>query len=263
MKGPIPERHYHQFVDYVRPFMGRAETKDDPLFYRRNLELKLSHSLRVAAHCRSIAEAERLTENDQEAATITGLYHDIGRFEQFIRHATFLDARSVNHATLGAEILTKGPFLSGLDPDTAAAIIAAVQHHNVQDLPVDLAPRHALLGRIVRDADKLDILDIFCDYLDHRHVDRNEAMELGLPDTPGYTPEVAELVLAGRTIPHAIRRVYNDVKLCYAAWVFDLNFAESLAILNKKGIIDRIFSHLPADTTMRQVQNRIGGHCAE
>lgn len=257
MKGPIPEHHYRLFIEYVRPYLERAEILDEPLFYRRNLELKLSHSLRVASLCRDIAGAATLPIDDQEAAAITGLYHDIGRFEQFIHHATFLDARSVNHAVLGADILAKGTFLAGLDPDTAAAIITAVRYHNARELPGDLPNRHTLFGRIVRDADKLDILDIFCDYLDHRHVDRNEAMELGLPDTPGYTPEVAALVLAGKTIPHAIRRVYNDVKLCYAAWVFDMNFAASLDILNKKGTIDRIFSHLPDDATIRDIRNRI------
>ena len=36
---------------------------------------------------------------------LTGLLHDVGRFEQLRRYGTFIDAQSIDHAEFGADRL--------------------------------------------------------------------------------------------------------------------------------------------------------------
>mgnify|MGYP000398611567 CR=1 FL=1 len=61
-------------------------------------------------HSRNVAHAAELIAGrcdkmDSDKAFVCGLLHDIGRFEQLRRWDTFSDARSTNHAKLGAEVL--------------------------------------------------------------------------------------------------------------------------------------------------------------
>ena len=50
-----------------------------------------------------------MSKEDIDLAWLTGLLHDIGRFEQVRRYGTFNDAKSIDHGKLGVEIL----FLEG------------------------------------------------------------------------------------------------------------------------------------------------------
>ena len=69
------------------------------------IRLKIDHTYRVADLCERIAGSLSLSEEMTEISWICGMLHDIGRFEQVQRFHTFLDAESVDHAKLGAEIL--------------------------------------------------------------------------------------------------------------------------------------------------------------
>lgn len=84
-----------------------------------------------------------------------------GRFEQVQRFHTFLDAESVDHAKLGAEILFGEEqlirrFLEETKWDEQ--IRDAIYWHSAYQLPENL--KEDLFCRILRDADKLDILRV-------------------------------------------------------------------------------------------------------
>lgn len=71
------------------------------------IKLKYDHTYRVAEMCDAITATLDMTPEDRDIAWLTGMLHDIGRFEQLRRYHTFQDRQSVNHAALSADILLR------------------------------------------------------------------------------------------------------------------------------------------------------------
>ena len=175
----------------LRAFSDYVEAYDS---CNQRITLKIEHSKRVAGLCERIAESNGLKQDDLDLAWTIGLLHDMGRFEQLRRWGTFSDARSTNHAKLGAEVLFSQPagmppfevpessggrasrrnpgiaLFAGLPPGKVRMrdfvegskedqlIRAAIASHGDYRLPDDLPDRTRRFCNIVRDADKLDIL---------------------------------------------------------------------------------------------------------
>ena len=85
------------FQDYVKDYNIEDE----------KIRLKVEHTYRVCELCERIAEESGFTEDEVEIAWLTGLLHDVGRFEQVRIYGTFIDADSIDHAQFGADILFK------------------------------------------------------------------------------------------------------------------------------------------------------------
>ena len=60
---------------------------------------------------KKIAEELKLSEEEIKLATLIGLLHDIGRFEQYTKWKTFSDRISTNHGVLGSKILEEKNFI--------------------------------------------------------------------------------------------------------------------------------------------------------
>ena len=131
------------------------------------VRLKIDHTYRVAELCERIARSEGMEEADIELAWLLGMLHDVGRFEQLRRYGTFIDAESIDHAQLGADILfgegdsKEGKirdYVQGTEEDIL--IETAIRVHNRYRVPEDLPARTEKLSHILRDADKIDILKV-------------------------------------------------------------------------------------------------------
>ena len=72
---------------------------------RDMIRLKIEHTYRVCGLCQQIARSLELPEEEVDIAWLTGLLHDVGRFEQQRVYGTFTDADSIDHAKYGARIL--------------------------------------------------------------------------------------------------------------------------------------------------------------
>ena len=59
------------------------------------IALKIAHTYRVADNCEQIAVSIGLSKEDVEFAWLSGMLHDVGRFEQVKRYNTFIDSESV------------------------------------------------------------------------------------------------------------------------------------------------------------------------
>lgn len=107
-----------------------------------------------------------MSEYEQKLAWLLGMLHDVGRFEQLRRFHTFVDAQSVDHAALGADILFHEghirDYVQEADEDTL--IETAVRWHSAYRLPEDLDERTRKFANILRDADKIDILKVNVDF---------------------------------------------------------------------------------------------------
>ncbi len=89
------EKIINRFIEYTSDY-----DLSDP-----KIKLKYDHTFRVANLCERIAKGNQLSEDDCALAWLTGMLHDIGRFEQVRRYGTFADNKSIDHAQFGADLL--------------------------------------------------------------------------------------------------------------------------------------------------------------
>lgn len=202
------------------------------------IRLKIAHTYRVAGLCERIARAEGMSEEDVGLAWLLGMLHDVGRFEQLRRYGTFLDARSVNHAALGADILfSDGKIREYLaDAQEDVRIETAIRLHNVYRLPEKLDARTKRLANVLRDADKIDIL----------RVNVEVPMEEILDVTTGQlrccevSGEVMESFFTHSATLWSIRRTAADHVVGYISLVFELVFPESFRITQEQGYLNSL-----------------------
>ena len=108
------ERVKNTFAEYTSGYNAT-----DP-----KIKLKIDHTYRVAELCELIARDLKLDEYETDVAWLTGMLHDVGRFEQIKRYNTFNDAQSVDHANFGARNYEK--VRSAVHTDIAFALCCGV-----------------------------------------------------------------------------------------------------------------------------------------
>src|SRR5690554_6538766 len=102
---------YERCKDVFEQFVDNYDRDND------KISLKYFHTLRVADFCEKIAESLNLSKEDIAIAKLTGLLHDIGRFEQVKIYDTYNDLVSVDHAFLSFKILEKNDYINNYIED--------------------------------------------------------------------------------------------------------------------------------------------------
>ena len=212
---------------------------------QRNIAIKREHTHQVCLNAVRIAEELRLDQQEIRLAEAVALFHDVGRFSQYQQYKTFDDSISVNHAVLGAKLLVGHDVLQDLPKHDQDIIVRSVTLHNVFSLPNGLDEKSLLFARLVRDADKLDILRVVIEYFRQDEGDRAEAVALGLPDLPGYSQAVLACLARGELARKDALTNQNDFKLLQLAWLYDLNFTCSLRMVEERGYIRMLAEMLP------------------
>lgn len=233
---------------------------------QKNIDLKIRHTSRVCGIIVRIAEGQSLGASETMMAETAALFHDIGRFEQYMQYRTFRDSISVNHGRLGADVLMKEHVLEGLPEEEESAVLNAVRFHNSFALPSLDRPEDLRLLQMVRDADKLDIWRIFLGFYEGDRSDIASEAGLGLPDLAEYSAEVISNIEQGKTASMQHLRTLTDFKLMLMSWVYDLNFIPSFRMLEEKDYLNRLASLVPetAETAriraslLRHVEERLG-----
>jgi len=70
-----------------------------------NIFRKFIHSFEVARNCFALGCSKNLKQNDLYLCYLLGLFHDIGRFEQWTIFQTYDDNKSVDHGDLSEKII--------------------------------------------------------------------------------------------------------------------------------------------------------------
>ncbi|MGD9018122.1 MAG: HD domain-containing protein [Desulfobacterales bacterium] len=243
------------FLRYASAFIANGETKD-PAPYT----LKRDHSLRVCGLSIRLGRSLDLEGSDMLVAGAIGLLHDIGRFDQYRHYQTFSDHRSVDHGGLAAKIvrLSNAPGL--LPPHARPWIDAAIYHHNKFALPDSLTGESLLFTRLIRDADKIDIIGIVA-----RDLQGKMPMPAGIdPTDPAAGDMPSEGILsalsAGSTADYRLACTATDHLLLRLGWVYDLNFRESFRILVRRGYLDALVDAVPKTSGVEPVIRNIRRH---
>ncbi len=245
----MTDEHWRQlqswFKEYVRTFQ-----EPDPI-HQQSLDLKEEHTARVVAAMERITASLDLSANSRRLAAVTALFHDLGRFPQYQRYRTFRDSKSENHAKLSVRELTRHRVLHILPPAERELIGRAIIFHNRLSLPDRLDPETLLHSRLLRDADKLDILRVMADEFGKPVDQRNPVVTLGLGPECGVRDEVYDRLFAGQIMNYNELTSADEFKVLQMSWVFDLNFRPSFEILQEQGDLDAIAATMP-DTPRRR-----------
>lgn len=234
-----------QFADYTSHY----DTADE------KIKLKIEHTYRVADLCEQIAKAEGLSSYDIDLAWLSGMLHDVGRFEQLRQYGTFSDADSIDHALLGADILFgkeagQGRIRDYLDDETEDAWMETViRYHSAYRLPEKLDERTRLFCNILRDADKIDILKVNVD-VPLEAIYNTTTAELR---NCVVTDTVMEAFYEEHVILRALKRTSADNIVSHIALVYELVFPISIVIVQEQGYLDKLL-HYESDNPITQAQ---------
>jgi len=240
------------FDDYVAGFYGNE------VFVNDHLKLKEEHSRRVCQETKYLANELGLAENPKRIAEVIALFHDIGRFEQFIKYRTYSDVQSVNHCMLGLEVLTETKILQQVQEKERELIEKAIEYHGLKKLPSDLDGECLLFSKLIRDADKLDVFYVAVEYYKHyKKKQQKYLLGLEVPDEPGYSPEMVQAVLNNRHIDYNQLRTLNDMKLLQLSWVYDVNFRATFKRIRQRRFLETLTDFLPETEDMQKVKEKI------
>ena len=203
------------------------------------VKLKMDHAYRVADMCDAISDSLSLNPEDKDIAWLSGMMHDIGRFEQLRRYHTFVDADSCNHAALSADILFKEGEIRRFieDSEDDRLLEKVIRLHNVYILP-EMNEREYLFATILRDADKIDILRVNCE------TPVEEIYDLPLEEfvQTEISDEVYREVLEGKNVDRTKSKTGIDYLIGHIAFVFGLVYRESFRQVKEQGYLNQLLN---------------------
>ena len=178
-----------------------------------------------------------LSEEDVKLAELIGMLHDIGRFEQLRVYNTYNDRESINHGEYGAKILFEDGLIKNFIEDRSydRIIYLAVINHNRDNIEEGLNDRELLHCKIIRDADKWDILYVLT-------IESNEA--LWNTNNPVFdkevTPEIFDGYMKTGRIDYSKRKIKEDNIITHIAHIFDIYFDYTLENIKKENYLETI-----------------------
>ena len=199
-----------------------------------NIERKQLHSLRVMEISKEIAKGLQLDQDKIDLATLIGLLHDIARFEQYTQFKTYKDLESFDHGDFGAQILEKDIRKYVENKQFDEIIIKAVKNHNKLKIEEGLTKTEELYAKIIRDADKIDILyetvEIFW---------KGKEAEV---ENSVISEDVIQQIEDKSQIKQKLEESPVDKIMKFIAFIFDMNFKISFKILKDEDYINKILN---------------------
>lgn len=229
------------FEDYVKTFdMSDIQ-----------IRLKYEHTFHVAENCDTIARSLDLPPEDVDLAWEIGVFHDIGRFRQVQKYHTFIDALSVDHAELSADILFSEGLIREFTKDSSHDEILekAIRQHNKFRLSQTLTEREKMFCQIIRDADKVDIFRVnFSTGMENLYKVSSEEVYAS-----GVTPEVYEIFKAHSTIPRDIMKTIGDHFIGHCALAWELVYPKSRELVRKQGYLEKMMDFPTKNPQMKEI----------
>ena len=184
------------------------------------IKYKYDHTYRVIDFSKEIANSLSLSKKDKKEVEICALFHDIARFSQYQEFKSFKDIDTFDHGDRGVEILKENGYTDEL-------LLKAVKYHNKYEIPAIFDERTKLICKVLRDADKLDILnEVYKECTTKNYI---------LPD------EILAIFKKHKTLDRKVKlNVDGNIEymLKHLAFIFDLNFKYSFKFIKDNDIIN-------------------------
>lgn len=227
------EEYFKLFNDYVKKF----DCKDEMIIR------KYHHTYRVMNFCEQIALS---IHEDTKVAKLCGLFHDIGRFEQCKKYHSFSDIHTVDHGDLGFSILQE--HFSQIE--NYDLVLFTTKNHNKLFIEETNDSKKILFAKIVRDADKLDIMNRQGLAIDDKNPIIKEELMMDL---------FLEQPICNQLITYDVDNLFRIL-----GFIYDINFKFSYqyildnCIIEKK--IDLLESHIK-DIRLEKLKEHLLDYC--
>ncbi|SPF34500.1 conserved hypothetical protein [Candidatus Desulfosporosinus infrequens] len=227
------------FEDYPQRFSS------EDVEVEANLRYKKEHSLRVRDYMLTLGQELQLDTNQLFLAEVIGLFHDVGRFEQYVKYHTFKDHESEDHAELGLLVLEREQILAGRVSELEKEIIyTAIRNHNQRVIDENVGGDTLLFCQLIRDSDKLDIFEQIINFYEDPKRTPHLAVEENHKDQR-YSPEIIQGILSGEQISYTSVKTPVDLKLIRLSWLLNLTFPAALEIAKRKEFFARLRAFIP------------------
>ena len=195
------------------------------------IELKYNHTKRVANLMILIASKMNLSTREIILAYLIGLFHDLGRFEQVNREHKFTNLH-FDHGAYSNKILFNDNLINKFEVSSNLYLLIrkAVYFHNKKDIPSNLDEYEDLFVKMIRDADKIDIIRVMS----------NSYQEFSVPPKN----ELMDKYLSGDTLDLKLINNKSEKALLHLSFMKDLSFAESFEVLKETGNIESYLSNI-------------------
>lgn len=236
---------------WLTTYIGGFKTEDP--YVKQNIDLKEEHTEKVVLEAISLAKALGWAESDVCLAGLIARFHDLARFEQFAQYQTFKDKDSRDHGDWGADLFEKLNPLPLLTGEDRRILLSAIRYHNKKLIPEGLTDRELQHCRLIRDADKIDI---------YRVVTQSDVSFVGVGKTEKNTisPYFSLLVdnlLNGVLSDNTHLRSRDELILLQLGWIYDLNYTESLRIIDSRGYLKQMIQELPEGQERDRIEQHI------
>ena len=238
------------FGRYAKGFLKDFNGED-----RHALALKIYHSQQVRKIVKELSGKIGLAPREAFLAEVSGLFHDVGRFEQFKRHHTFHDLKSEDHAALSCKVLRAEKVLDAFSKGEQELILDSIHVHNKYSIPGHFEGIKLTVSKLLRDADKIDIWRVFDDF--YQKGKGSCEINLGLPMGERISEEVFSQFMKEKIVNIKDVESQMDFMLMRLSWLYDINFKESLLKIVKRGYIDTILRLLPSDETIKAIEEKV------
>jgi len=220
------EEAKEEFIKYTEKF----NTKDE------NIERKQQHSLRVMKIAEQIATNLKLNEEQIQLATLIGLLHDIGRFKQYTDIEVGNNLEEFDHGDYGAKVLfEEGLIRKFIETNKYDEIIKkSIKNHNKFSIETGLTQEELLFAKLIRDADKIDIL---YESIDIYYKNNEEEVNKSVLSEKIYNEFTKKATIKKEK---NVRLKFIDDITCVIAFIYDINYKTSFEIIKEKDYINKI-----------------------
>lgn len=211
--------------------------------------LKYKHSYAVSKLMEELAVKLNLSCEDVEIAKVIGLLHDIGRFEQLKKFNSF-DDKNVDHADESCNYLFKKGHIRDFVEDSKYDSILenSIRYHNKLSIP-HLDERSMLFMKMIRDMDKVDIYKQSAIHYDMKF------------DASNTSEEVLKCFKEEKVVLKSMVKSKSDSIVLRLAFLFDINFDESLDILVETDNFDLFLSVIEVDASSEKLWKKLRELC--
>ena len=183
-----------------------------------------------------IAKSMNLPVYDVNLAGYIGLLHDIGRFSQFKIYESF-DDDNVDHGTLGEELLREYNALANYDikEEDYEVVYKAIRNHNKYKIEKGLTKRELLFAKMIRDADKLDIIYA---------VGNSKIKSVIREDDSIIRDIITKEFFNNKQVTKIDNITDNENIIIIFSYIYDINFGVSYVILKEKNYYEKLYERL-------------------
>lgn len=198
-----------------------------------DINYKYYHSYRVMNEMDILAKKLKLIKEEIELAKLIGLFHDIGRFDEREKFKN----QKIDHGEHGVKVLKELMINDKLkiSLQNFNIMLTAIENHNKFKIPETLKDKELFFTKLIRDADKLDILNALS----------NESIKpIIYQDDSNIDENISKDFFENKSIDTYKVSTKNDMLLAIFSYIYDINFIETLELIKEKDYYNKIYQRI-------------------